>query len=86
MNKASETKSRRKQVLSILGSGWKAGRGVEGSRDAYKKPGVIIMPQRTIDGNIYVGSEYGFKYVNSYEDALIVANDYLSKISRNKKK
>lgn len=59
MTKAQETKARRAAVLSILGEGWKAEKGTEGARDQYRlrrgPVDVLILPQRSIDGNFYVG-------------------------------
>ncbi len=64
-SKAQQTRARRQAVLDVLGEGWKSQAGVDGARDAYKKvvalPGggrrqLIIMPERTVDGNFYVGS------------------------------
>lgn len=64
-DKAAITRARRKAVLDILGDGWKAQAGVDGAHDAYKKvlrtPAgkrmeVIIQPEKTVDGNFYVGS------------------------------
>lgn len=60
MTKAQETKARRAAVLTILGAGWKSEKGIEGARDMYKirANGVeaTILPQRTVDGNFYVGA------------------------------
>ena len=64
-SKAIQTLARRRAVLDVLGEGWKAQAGIEGARDAYKKVytkpdggkvQVLIMPQKTVDGNFYVGS------------------------------
>ncbi len=77
MTKAQETKLRRASVLAVLGNGWKASAGVEGSRDMYKRNGVIVMPQRTIDGNFYVGSSVrGFRYTQTIEQAAEIANTW----------
>jgi hypothetical protein len=55
-----DTRQRRKAVLAILGDGWTASDGIEGSRDLFKKRvgtvDVSLMKQRTVDGNFYVGS------------------------------
>lgn len=74
MNKAQETKARRAAALSLLGEGWKASKGIEGARDMYKRGDVIVMPQRTVDGNFYVGSLRGFQYVQTIEQAAELAN------------
>lgn len=74
MTKAQETKARRASVLLILGSGWKAQKGVEGSRDMYTRNGVMVMPQRTVDGNFYVGTRRGFCYTQTIEQAAKIAN------------
>ena len=76
MNKAQETKARRAAVLAILGPGWKASKGIEGSRDMYKRGDVVIMPQRTIDGNFYVGGKHGFQYTQTIQEAAILANQW----------
>lgn len=73
MTKAQETKARRASVLAILGTGWKASKGIEGSRDMYKRGNTIIMPQRTVDGNFYVGSLRGFQYAHTIEQAAEIA-------------
>jgi hypothetical protein len=63
--KAQQTRARRKAVLDVLGEGWKADAGVDGAKDRYTKVfskaeggklEVIIMPERTVEGNFYVGS------------------------------
>ncbi|MBP8789321.1 MAG: hypothetical protein KBH41_18000 [Azonexus sp.] len=76
MNKAQETKSRRAAALAILGEGWKAYAGIEGARDMYKTRNVIVMPQRTVDGNFYVGSRRGFCYTATIEQAAEIANSW----------
>jgi len=59
MSKAQETKARRAAILAILGEGWKAEKGTEGARDQYRlrrgHADILIIPQRTVDGNFYVG-------------------------------
>lgn len=64
-SKAMQTRARRQAVLDVLGEGWKAQAGVDGARDAYKKVvtrpdggkvQLLIMPEKTVDGNFYVGS------------------------------
>lgn len=77
MTKAQETKARRAAALAVLGSGWKASKGMEGARDMYKCRGVIVMPQRTVDGNFYVGSTRGFCYTQTIEQAAEVAKKWL---------
>ena len=78
MTKAQETKARRAAVLAILGEGWKAYAGIEGSRDMYKNTSVTIMPQRTVDGNFYVGSRLrGFCYTATIEQAGEVAKKWM---------
>ena len=63
--KAQQTRARRKAVLDVLGEGWKADAGVDGAKDKYSKVfpkseggklEVTIMPEKTVDGNFYVGS------------------------------
>lgn len=63
--KAQQTRARRRAVLDVLGEGWKAQAGVDGARDAYKKVvtrpdgskvQLLIMPEKTVDGNFYVGA------------------------------
>lgn len=63
--KAQQTRARRKAVLDVLGEGWKADAGVDGAKDRYSKVfskedggklDVTIMPEKTVDGNFYVGS------------------------------
>lgn len=63
--KAQQTRERRQAVLDVLGEGWKAQAGVDGARDAYKKVvarpdggkvQMLIMPEKTVDGNFYVGA------------------------------
>lgn len=76
MSKAQETKARRAAVLEILGAGWKAGKGIEGARDMYKRGNAVIMPQRTIDGNFYVGGLRGFTYTQTIEQARDAACRY----------
>lgn len=79
MTKTQETKARRAQVLSILGTGWKASKGIEGSRDMYKCGGVVILPQRTTDGNFYVGAyKRGTCYTQTIEQAAEVAKKWLN--------
>jgi hypothetical protein len=77
MTKAQETKARRAQVLAILGAGWKASKGIEGSRDMYTCKNVLIMPQRTVDGNFYVGSKRGLLYTQTIEQAAEVAKQWM---------
>jgi hypothetical protein len=77
MTKAQETKARRAAALAVLGAGWKASKGIEGSRDMYKCSNVIVMPQRTIDGNFYVGSHRGFCYTQTLEQAAEVAKQWM---------
>lgn len=76
MNKAQQTIQRRKEVLAILGEGWKASKGIEGARDMYKRGSVVVMPQRTIDGNFYVGSKRGFDYAKTIEEAAVMAKKF----------
>lgn len=77
MTKSQETKARRAAVVAILGEGWKASAGVEGARDKYNRNGVVVMPQRTIDGNFYVGSHrFGFRYTKTIEEASCLANKW----------
>lgn len=76
MTKAQETKARRAAVLAVLGEGWKASKGIEGSRDMYKRGNVIIMPQRTVDGNFYVGGLRGFSYAKTIEQARDIAASF----------
>jgi hypothetical protein len=56
----SDTRQRRKAVLAVLGEGWTAQNGIEGSRDLFKRRegtlSVSLMRQRSVDGNFYVGS------------------------------
>lgn len=63
--KAQQTRARRKAALDVLGEGWKAEAGVDGAKDKYSKVfpkaeggklEVTIMPEKTVDGNFYVGS------------------------------
>ena len=77
MTKAQETKARRAAVLAILGEGWKASKGIEGSRDMYKRGKVLVMPQRTIDGNFYVGGPRGFQYTQTLEQAAELATQWI---------
>ena len=77
MNKSQETKARRAAALAILGSGWKASKGIEGARDMYKFRNVVVMPQRTVDGNFYVGSRTGFCYTQTIEQASAIANKWV---------
>jgi hypothetical protein len=77
MTKAQETRVRRAAALAVLGDGWKASAGVWGCRDAYRLNGVIVMPQRTVDGNFYVGSRIrGFRYTQTIEQAAELANTW----------
>jgi L-asparaginase/Glu-tRNA(Gln) amidotransferase subunit D len=76
MTKAQETKARRAAVLAILGAGWKASKGIEGARDMYKRGNVVVMPQRTVDGNFYVGGPRGFTYAQTIEHARDAAAQY----------
>jgi hypothetical protein len=77
MNKAQETKARRAAAVAILGAGWRASKGLEGARDMYKRGEVIVMPQRTVDGNFYVGGKRGFQYVQTLEQAAALANQWM---------
>jgi hypothetical protein len=77
MTKAQETKARRAATLAVLGAGWKAEKGIEGSRDMYKCGGVVVMPQRTVDGNFYVGCRRGFCYTQTIEQAAEVAKKWM---------
>ena len=78
MTKAQETKARRAAVLAILGEGWKAYKGIEGSRDMYKCKNITIMPQRTVDGNFYVGSiAMGFCYAQTINQAADIAKSWM---------
>jgi hypothetical protein len=78
MTKAQQTKSRRAAVLSVLGAGWKASAGVDGCRDMYKCRDVVVMPQRTVDGNFYVGSHArGNRYTQTLEQAAELAAKWL---------
>jgi len=77
MTKAQETRLRRAAALAVLGDGWKASIGEGGCRDAYRLNGVIVMPQRTVDGNFYVGSRIrGFRYTQTIEQAAELANTW----------
>lgn len=77
MTKAQETKARRAAVLAILGEGWKASKGIEGARDMFKRGQVLVMAQRTVDGNFYVGGPRGFKYTQTLEQAAVLANQWI---------
>ncbi len=78
MTKAQETIARRAAVVALLGAGWQGMKGVE-SRDMYKNGHVIMFPQRTVDGNFYVGShKRGFRHVQTIEQAVALANEWLS--------
>lgn len=77
MTKAQETKARRAAALAVLGQEWKASKGIEGARDMYKCRNVIVMPQRTIDGNFYVGSPRGFCYTQTLEQAAEAAKQWM---------
>lgn len=77
MTKAQETKARRAAALALLGEGWKASAGIEGSRDMYKRGKVIVMPQRTIDGNFYIGGPRGFQYAQTLQEAATLANQWI---------
>lgn len=63
--KAQQTRARRQAVLDVLGEGWKGQAGVDGAKDRYTKVfpkadggklEVTIMPEKTVEGNFYVGS------------------------------
>lgn len=73
MTTAQITKVRRAAVIAVLGEGWKASKGIEGSRDMYKRGTVVVMPQRTVDGNFYVGGKRGFSYAQTIEEASAMA-------------
>lgn len=60
-----DTKTRRSLALQELGDDWTAEKGIEGAKDLFKRTAKLqdggrlemsIMPQRTTDGNFYVGS------------------------------
>jgi len=60
-----DTKTRRSLALQELGDDWTAEKGIEGAKDLFKRIAKLqdggrlemsIMPQRTTDGNFYVGS------------------------------
>lgn len=60
-----DTKTRRSLALQELGDDWTAENGIEGAKDLFKRIAKLqdggrlemsIMPQRTTDGNFYVGS------------------------------
>lgn len=88
MSNAQETKARRAAALAILGSGWKAGRGERGARDLYSSRNgnklVCIQPERTVDGNFYVGRSVvkglggGFCYTQTFEQAAEIAKAWLN--------
>jgi hypothetical protein len=89
MSQAQETRQRRAAVTAILGAGWKGERGCEGSRDLYRKRvgrvEVSIKPERTVDGNFYVGGYehgkrgvLGFSYANTIEQAAVIANGFFA--------
>jgi hypothetical protein len=87
MNKAKETKSRRAAALSILGAGWTAKAG-DKARDMFTARNgnrtACIQPERTIDGNFYVGRSVvkgmggGFCYTQTIEQAAEIANAWLN--------
>lgn len=70
-----DTRQRRKAVLDILGDGWTAEDGTEGSRDHFKKTvgslGVLLKREKTVDGNFYVGS-YDRKAKHGTSDGTIM--------------
>ena len=92
--KAQQTRARRQAVLDVLGEGWKGQAGVDGAKDSYqlsvKKPDggrveVTIMPEKTVNGNFYVGSyHYGGKrrgagsngYAQTIEEAKAMAEQF----------
>lgn len=89
MSQAQETKARRAAVVAVLGSGWKGERGTEGSHDLYRKRvgriEVSIKPERTVDGNFYVGGYehgkrgvLGFSYADTIEQAAVIANRFFA--------
>lgn len=87
MNKTTETKARRAAALSILGAGWKAQAG-DKARDMFKARNgnkiACIQPERTVDGNYYVGRSVvkglggGFCYAQTLEQAAEIANAWLN--------
>lgn len=86
MNKSTETKSRRAAVLSVLGPGWKSEAG-DGARDMYRARNgnriACIQPERTVDGNYYVGTSFvrglggGFCYTKTINEAAEIAKAWL---------
>lgn len=93
LSRASETIARRKAAIAVLGDGWKGGAGSE-TRDVYKKRvgglEVSVIPQRTVDGNFYIGSYYhsgqrkgvgSMAFANTLEEAAQKANAMFGAVS-----